>query len=301
MIFPGALGDLLLALPALRTVRRRHDAARVTLVVAGWLTGFARILDAADAVASLDDPASTWLFGGEVMPAWLAGRPVVHTWLAGRDAAMRDRLGSVAHAVHGAAVQRGAAGPHASVAYMADVGMAVPAPDALAASGRVEPPASARVTELRRVHPGPWLALHRGAGSDAKRWHEDGFATVAAWWRRRGGVVLDVHGPAEAGLRALDAAVVVRDWSLTDLAALLAVADGWCGHDSGPSHLAGAVGTPGVVLYGPTDPARWRPLPGALRTLVGTGGGLDADAMPPARVVAALATALNLDIPGTGH
>ena len=38
------------------------------------------------------------------------------------------------------------------------------------------------------------------------------------------------------------------------------MASAFVGNDSGISHLAAAIGTPGVVLFGPTDPRRWRPL-----------------------------------------
>jgi ADP-heptose:LPS heptosyltransferase len=210
------------------------------------------------------------------------------------------RLADVAGAVHAGAVARGPSGPHAGVAYARDVGLDA-STATLAALGRVVPPSSARVTSLRARHPEPWLALHRGAGAAAKRWDAEGFTAVADWWRRRGGRIVDVQGPADAGLAPLDGALLAREWPLPELAALLAACDGWCGHDSGPSHLAAAVGMPGVVLFGPTDPARWRPLPGALAALVGTAGRLDAGALPPDDVVRALATALNLDIPGTGH
>ena len=47
---------------------------------------------------------------------------------------------------------------------------------------------------------------------------------------------------------------------MADVAAVLARATLYLGNDSGVSHLAGAVGAQGVVLYGPTDPRRWGPL-----------------------------------------
>jgi heptosyltransferase III len=46
---------------------------------------------------------------------------------------------------------------------------------------------------------------------------------------------------------------------LPELAAQLAGASLFIGHDSGVSHLAAAVGTPSVLLFGPTDPAMWAP------------------------------------------
>ncbi len=55
--------------------------------------------------------------------------------------------------------------------------------------------------------------------------------------------------------------------SLAEAAALIASAPSWIGNDSGMSHLAGALGRRGVVLFGPTRPERWRPRSGSLATV----------------------------------
>jgi heptosyltransferase-2 len=54
---------------------------------------------------------------------------------------------------------------------------------------------------------------------------------------------------------------VLKDLDLPTVAALARLASAFVGNDSGVSHMAAAVGTPGVVLFGPTDPARWAPIP----------------------------------------
>ena len=53
---------------------------------------------------------------------------------------------------------------------------------------------------------------------------------------------------------------MLKDLDLPTVAAIARLAAAFVGNDSGVSHLAAAVGTPGVVIFGPTDPARWRPL-----------------------------------------
>jgi heptosyltransferase-2 len=52
---------------------------------------------------------------------------------------------------------------------------------------------------------------------------------------------------------------LARNLPLADLARRLRDCAWFLGHDSGISHLAAAVGTPSVLLFGPTDPAIWAP------------------------------------------
>jgi len=72
-----------------------------------------------------------------------------------------------------------------------------------------------------------------------------------------------VLGPAEASMEPIfrDAGIrVLKDLDLPIVAAIARLASAFVGNDSGVSHLAAAVGASGVVIFGPTDPARWRPL-----------------------------------------
>jgi ADP-heptose:LPS heptosyltransferase len=134
------------------------------------------------------------------------------------------------------------------------------------------------------------LAVHPGAGARAKRWDVAGFVQVARWWRGGGGAVVALAGPAESGEVSVLGAPEVRDWPLADVAAVLARTALFLGNDSGVAHLAAAVGATGVVLYGPTDPRRWRPLPGRLVALSARGAGAEGmplAALSTARVVAA--------------
>lgn len=108
------------------------------------------------------------------------------------------------------------------------------------------------------------VVVNPGAGRVAKQWPVTHFATLA---RRlageAGATVLVVWGPAEreraeaivAGARPATALLAPA----TDLAALTAVlrrASVVVGGDTGPLHVAAALGVPCVGLYGPTDPAR---------------------------------------------
>ena len=290
LIFPGALGDILLALPALRALRARHANARLTVVVSAPLVTLARLAGIADEVANLDAASSAWVFGGSLPPPWLAGRPTLYSWLGSGDPAVRARVAQRARAAHFFAIERGAGPEHAAAAYARAVG-ARASLAALGDAGRLEPPPSPAGDRLHAALRAPVLAIHPGAGAPRKRWAVGGFVAVADWWRRHGGAVLEVAGPAEAASGSLVGTPLARDLALPDLAAVLARATLYVGNDSGVSHLAGAVGAAGVVLFGPTSARRWRPLAGRLTPVEALGGGEPAGvpfaALPPARVIAA--------------
>lgn len=99
-----------------------------------------------------------------------------------------------------------------------------------------------------------------------KRWSPDRFGTLADRLAERGFSAGVVIGPGERGLaEAVKAgakhplAVLGEDLDPVELAALLARARLVFANDSGPMHLAAAVGTPVVAFFGPTDPGRTSP------------------------------------------
>jgi hypothetical protein len=112
--------------------------------------------------------------------------------------------------------------------------------------------------------------IHPGAGSPARRWPPERFAAVAAAERRAGRTVLVSGSPGErplamtvARLAGLpDEAVVAGRTDLLGLARLVAAAGRLVVGDTGVSHLATALGTPSVTLFGPVSPALWGPPPG---------------------------------------
>jgi ADP-heptose:LPS heptosyltransferase len=113
----------------------------------------------------------------------------------------------------------------------------------------------------------PYVAVHPGASVPARAWAPERNAELVDALAARGRRVVVTGSPAERELCALvagQARAGVADLSgATDLRALAHVLAGAsaavCGN-TGPAHLAAAVGTPVVSLFAPTVPAeRWRP------------------------------------------
>jgi hypothetical protein len=105
-----------------------------------------------------------------------------------------------------------------------------------------------------------WV-IHPGSGAARKNWR--GFDDLCRAGGSRGDQrIVVLRGPAEmAGVAVFSAAgaLPVEGLTLPQVAGLLRRSARYIGNDSGVSHLAGAVGVRGVVLFAGTDPAVWAP------------------------------------------
>ena len=98
-----------------------------------------------------------------------------------------------------------------------------------------------------------FAVIHPFSGSARKNWPLEKFRELAAIWSEQMPVYW-CAGPEDPPL-----AGAVRIDDLWELACWLAKARIYAGNDSGITHLAAAVGTPVVALFGATDPAVWAP------------------------------------------
>lgn len=113
---------------------------------------------------------------------------------------------------------------------------------------------------------GPFVAIHPGASEAARRWPAERFGEVARRLIEDGHSVLVLGGPGEEALvedvlsacggRAMR---LKRKLSVVQLAALLSKASLLICNDTGPMHIAGAMGTRVVGLFGVTNPSHTGP------------------------------------------
>ncbi|HMK42831.1 MAG TPA: lipopolysaccharide heptosyltransferase II [Dissulfurispiraceae bacterium] len=124
--------------------------------------------------------------------------------------------------------------------------------------------------------PRPLLGLNPGATyGSAKRWYPDRFAEVGNWFIRTTGGSVVIFGSKTEEDIALEIDEDIPDHKLCvaghttirDLMALLAECDALVTNDSGPMHLANAIGTPLVAIFGSTQPALTGPLGDGVRVL----------------------------------
>ena len=282
LIKPSSLGDIVHAMPACAAIRRAYPKARLTWLVKRQWAGLVERIDGVDRVWPVKSTFKGWL---SQVPAlrtehfdlvvdlqglfrsaaigWLSGSPLLVGFANGREGSpwfysrrvpvpqsemhAVDRYLLVAKAV--GAVEAGAPEFH----------FRIPQTD----YDEVD-----RLLSRSGVTPGTsWVAMNVSARWPTKRWPTASFAEVADRLQQEGcGAVVMIGGTEE---RADVAAVRgMMKTSSIDLAgattvgllpALLSRASLLITNDSGPMHIAAAVGIPVVALFGPTSAARTGP------------------------------------------
>jgi ADP-heptose:LPS heptosyltransferase len=285
------IGDLLMALPAIRDVRSLAPSAEIDLVVGGWNASLAEAIPAVTRVITLD---ARWLArdrGGQGMPAlitearrWrnqrydlainfepdvrsnlllaLSGATWTVGWTSGGGGPVLD--GSVdfdprAHTIVNARRLVRTAFDR-TPAESARPLLTIPEPALRAANDRLGSSGS---------RSGPRIGMHVSGGRAIKQWDLDRFADVAARLIDERHATLVLTGSAvdrplvNTVISALAPRSVVDatgDVDLVELAAMLQQLDLLVTGDTGPMHLAYTVGTPVVAVFGPSAPQRYGPI-----------------------------------------
>ena len=296
------LGDFLCAEPALRALKERFPLAEITLIGLPWVEPFLGRYRWADGFLPFPgclgirevpyQPAVTAAFLAEAR----SRRFDVAIQMHGSGPESNDFVAALGATVSLGYCPAGTAGPLTySVPYPGDqvhearkwlglvarLGATGPARPELPLLPEEEAEADECLAPLERAR--PIVALHAGARDPARRWPPERFAALAdRLWDERGCqiVLTGAAGDAEANARVRQASRaptldLTGRTGLGTLAAILERVDLLVTNDSGPSHIAWARGVPSVILFGPTDPARWAPLDGGRhRPLHSPGGDL---------------------------
>lgn len=263
------MGDALLAFPALASLRRSFPDHRLLLVGHPGVNPLAVSSGLADEVIDFDDARVARLF----IPAEVAHTPPFGTidiavaYCADADGVVASNL--AAWGARRVVVARGRP-PDGSAIHAAHHTWSAIVPlcgGATLEVPTVRVPSEADVLadalDLPRI---AFACIHLGSGSAAKNWPIESIAELASRIDQHLGLgLVATAGPAETERlqlfrRACPGARLVDEVALTVLAAVYRRAQLYVGMDTGPTHLAALLGVPTVAIFGPTDPATWRPL-----------------------------------------
>ncbi len=260
----GGLGDFITALPAVRAWNR-HNHGKWKILLGKPAFGILGSIEYPfDEVWDAQLPAFSRLYIPDTsLPDGLAAR-LVHVndalLFAAQDSPLATRLRrqGIARLLAHDPLPRGKI--HVCAYHCALVNHEA-AQDACCVPRLTPCPAYAEEAALLLCDRAPFAAIHPGSGSARKNWSRRSYVELADRLRDQGLNIVWIAGPAEHEMRDFAGRdVVLRDVQLPVLVHILHAASLYAGNDSGISHLAAASGAPCVVLFGPSDPAVWRPM-----------------------------------------
>ena len=274
ILHTGALGDFVLSWPLILALGRLHPQSRIIVVThasKGALAEAALRVESADIeqgwhVLFDDDDGKL----AERPAKLLEGAHAIYSFIGRGDA-----LKKMAPEAQVVALQPT---PPADYAKHSSQHLLDQLAKTAAVRGAVEQilkSVNLRGISTGRSHDGD-VVVHPGSGSREKCWPVERFLKVIERLRRNRKEVRVVLGEVElerfdAGdIKSLEqAATVRRPATYLELFNELRTASLFVGNDSGPGHLAGIMGLPSVILFGPTDPAVWKPMGPRVKTLRG--------------------------------
>ena len=276
---PNWVGDAVLAIPAMKAVREHFHEAEITVLVRPWVAGLFTAAPFVDKVWSEPKPSSI----GEWtrIPRSIRDRAFDLALLFPNsfESALMMFLAGIPQRIGYATDARGwmltnsikpADDPRHQIYYYMDLVKTLAAattPPAIEIKATPQERADARALLRAEGIPdaAPFLVLNPGAAyGSAKRWHSDRFAGVAQTLSRELHLLIVLIGSeAERSIseqvrdRMTRSAVVLNGrTSLETLIGVLSESSLMITNDSGPMHIAAALGRPLVTPFGPTNPAR---------------------------------------------
>ncbi len=277
-----SIGDTVLATPTLTALRRHFENARIDILLEDWVAPLLTGLPSIDGVIAM---------GRGVLDRVRTAKEIrdknydlvinlhggtTSTFLA-RATGARYRVGFstyqysslYTHLLSTSAEFWGRSPTHSVEQQLALAGhVGVPVSSDIATQLATTPDAAEAVEARLRnaVSPNrPFALFHPAAAFETKRWAAQNFARVAEHLYSRGYETIAVAGPGEEGVleelsqNAAFPILTFTDLSLPEITALAARAALFVGNDSGIAHIAAAVGTPPVVIFGSSNRDHWRP------------------------------------------
>jgi heptosyltransferase III len=267
----GAIGDFILTLPAIKLLRDQFPQAHIEILGYTHIILLAENRFHADAIRSLESrPLATCFVRGAVLPAelneYFGSFDLILSYLFDPEGIFQSNLKRCGINMFLAGPPKLNGREHAAFQLarpLEQIGLHLQD-----LSARIYPAKQDRefARNVLTDSSKPVVAFHPGSGSETKNWPVEKWRRLGEHFLSTESNLLVIGGEAdEERLRFLETAWkdkrarFVKNLPLPHLAALLETTSLFVGHDSGVSHIAAAVGTRSLLLFGRTDPAIWAP------------------------------------------
>ncbi|MGD0614811.1 MAG: glycosyltransferase family 9 protein [Verrucomicrobiota bacterium] len=260
----GAIGDFILTLPAIAALRNQFPGAHLEVLGYPHIVQLAVAGGLVDRVQSIEARALAGFFarGGALEPDladYFSEFDLIVSYLYDPDEIFRTNVSRCSRAQFIAGPHRPdeCVPLHAAKVYLKPL-------ERLAIFDADPVPRLALDSQPATVGR---VALHPGSGAEKKNWPENKWADLVQHLLEGTSLGLMLTGGEAEGerLQRLAAALpparvsVAQSLPLPELARKLQPCTAFIGHDTGISHLSAALGLPGLVLWGETAEAIWRP------------------------------------------
>jgi len=285
----GAIGDFIMTLPAIEALRGQWPAAHIEILGYPHIAGLAQDPRLADVVRSIEARAMAGFFvpNGILDPSlmdYFAGFNLVVSYLFDPDHMFADnvRRCGVKRVIEASPRPSDLPAARHYCKALESLAIFVEHPQPRVYLG--EQNREFATEYLAGLEGERLVAMHPGSGSSHKNWAVEKFGAVGRWLiDEMAAQLLVIQGEADetavgqlVRLLAPRPLRVVRGLKLTELAAVLERCSLFVGNDSGISHLAAAVKTPTVALFGPVSVPIWEPVGDTVQVVRFGAGDIDA-------------------------
>lgn len=275
IVHPGALGDVLLAVPAIRNLSARFPQHEIVLIASAAVSRLLLECGLIDDWLPLEGQACLGLFSGTLsvsgeLQSWLNRCDLAVAWTEDTNGALGSlfRDSGVAQVRIQSPFSPGISARHQSNRFLETLGNI---------AGDILPNGTVQVPQHLLERGKDYLdaldisldqslvLVHPRSGSVHKCLEPRRMALLIERLQQERMCPLILEGPADQSAvdQALhfvnDPPTVLRNLDLSQLAGVLAQIIFYIGHDSGVTHLSALLGVRTIAIFGPTDPHRWAP------------------------------------------
>src|SRR6185503_5606756 len=287
---PNWVGDVVMCVPALRALRRLLPPARITLVSRPGAADIFADAGCADEVIihQRSGLLSAWKQAGEwnqhrfdlailFQNAFEAAAIAFMARVPARIGYDTERRGFLL--THPITTPAWKNDRHEVFYYLNIIGELEQALSGVTSLETIEPDFALLISEGRKREAHEFLRQHGidkerplvllcpgSVNSRAKRWPSERYAALSDHFVESGASVALIGSPGEKEVSEKvcaqarhDPVILTGKTSVAEVTGLISVADLLVTNDTGPAHIGAAVGTPTIVIFGPTDPVTTRP------------------------------------------
>jgi heptosyltransferase-2 len=268
----GAIGDFILTVPALQTLRNHWQECTLDLICREHISELAKVTGIAERTISLDSAEIAQLYSpsfdvNSQIADYIKSFDMILCYLYDPDKVLQNNLTRIITHPEKRIIFHSPVGIKChAIEHFMEALKTLKIPVQKGVIPYLKLPVSVMEKSRNKLQQSDKniITIHPGSGSMKKNWKIENFVELANFISSRNITPVFILGEAEEKLstetrQLLQQFKVAEKCSLVETAGIIAISKGYIGNDSGITHLASALGVPTIALFGPTDTDIWGP------------------------------------------